>query len=200
MFRPWAAAARRWMLRAVIAVCLVGIGLAHGLPLWYQLHGERLLIVTSGSMEPDILAGDAVVIRRLQASELRVGQVVTFQAPGAKSYTTHRIVGIHKRYLVEEPGPQDRPSFFIQTQGDNNPKPDADFTPIGSVRGIVTSVLPDWGYFLAWAHSAEGRLLLFGPPLFIILAAEIASWWRPGAQDEPDPASRGSRATAPAPA
>jgi signal peptidase len=200
MNRPWVAAARRWIFRAVFAVSLVGILLAHGLPLWFQLHGERLLIVTSGSMEPDILAGDAVVIRQLQASELRVGQVVTFQAPGSKSYTTHRIVGIHKRYLVEDPGPEDRPSFFVQTQGDNNPKPDPDFTPIGSVRGIVTSVLPDWGYFLAWAHSAEGRLLLFGPPLLLILAAEALSWRRSADGSQPAAAPRRSRGTAPAPA
>lgn len=207
MSRHWGAAARRWVFRVVFAASLVGILLAHGMPLWYQLHHERVLIVTSGSMEPDIRAGDAVVIRRLQASELRVGQIVTFMAPGAERYTTHRIIGIHKRYLVEDPGPEDRPAFYVQTQGDSNPTPDADFTPIGSVRGIVTSVLPDWGFYLAWAHSDLGRLVLFMPPLTLILAAELLSWRRregdasPGASSGASSGSaRGSSATAPNPA
>ena len=95
------AAIRRWAFRVVFAVSLVGIIVTNGVPLWYRLHGDRLLVVTSGSMEPQIHAGDAVVIRPLTAPELRVGQVVTFQAPLSDRYTTHRIVAILRE-------PQDR--------------------------------------------------------------------------------------------
>jgi signal peptidase I len=176
----WAhAAVRRWAFGVVFAASLVGIIVSNAVPLWYRFHGERLLVVTSGSMEPGIHAGDAVVIRPLTAPELRVGQVVTFQAPQSDHYTTHRIVAILKRYLVKNPGPDDQPQYFIQTQGDHNRTPDPDLTQIGSIRGIVAETMPGWGRFLTWAHSAEGRLALFAPPLLLILGAELASWYHP---------------------
>lgn len=173
------AAIRRWTFSVVFAASLVGIIVANAVPLWYRFHSERLLVVTSGSMEPGIHAGDAVVIRPLTAPELRVGQVVTFQPPLSDHYTTHRIVGILKRYLVKTPGPDDQPQYFIRTQGDHNRTPDPDLTQIGSIRGIVTEVMPGWGHFLTWAHTAEGRLVLFAPPLLLILGAELASWYTP---------------------
>ncbi len=172
------AAFRRWTFRIVFAASLVGLVVSNAVPLWYQAHGSKLLVVTSGSMEPKIHPGDAVVIRPLAAPELRVGQVVTFRAPQASGYTTHRIIAIVKRYLVTNPGPNDQSQFFIQTQGDGNRTPDANLTPIGSIRGIVTEVLPGWGRFLIWAHTPEGRFLLFAPPLLLILGSELLSWRR----------------------
>ena len=172
-------AVRGWVYGLALAVSLAGVVVSNAVPLWYRAHGERLLIVTGGSMAPKIAPGDAVVIRPLQATELRVGQVVTFQAPQSERYTTHRIVGIEQRYLVKDPGPDDHPAYFIRTQGDNNRTPDPDLTPIGSIRGIVIETLPGWGHFLTWAHTPEGRLALFGPPLVLILACELWSWRRP---------------------
>ena len=170
---------RRWLYGAALVVSLTGVVLSNAVPLWYRVHGERLLVVTSGSMAPKIAPGDAVVIRPLSATELRVGQVVTFQAPMSDRYTTHRIVEIVQRSLVKNPGPDDDPQYFIRTQGDNNRTPDPDLTPIGSIRGIVIATLPGWGHFLTWAHSPEGRLALFGPPLLLILCCELWSWRRP---------------------
>jgi len=172
-------AVRRWAFRAAFLVSLIGILVANAVPLIYRFHGERLLVVTSGSMEPKIHAGDAVVIRPLAAPQLRIGQVVTFQAPGSDRYTTHRIIAIDRRYLVADPGPDDHEQYFIQTQGDHNPTPDPNLTPIGSIRGIVTETLPGWGRFLTWAHSPSGRFVLFAPPLLLLLGAELFSWRRP---------------------
>src|SRR5215813_6597871 len=92
---------RGWAYGLALAVSLAGVLLSNAVPLWFRAHGERLLIVTGGSMAPRIAAGDAVVIRPLEATELRVGQVVTFQAPQSERYTTHRIVAIEQRYLVK---------------------------------------------------------------------------------------------------
>ncbi len=172
-------AVRGWAYGLALAVSLVGVVLSNAVPLWYRFHGERLLVVTGGSMAPQIAAGDAVVIRPLEATELRVGQVVTFQAPQSDRYTTHRIVAIEQRYLVKSPGPDDHPAYFIRTQGDNNRTPDPDLTPIGSIRGIVVETLPGWGHFLTWAHGPDGRLVLFGPPLALILGCELWSWRHP---------------------
>jgi signal peptidase len=195
---------RGWAYGLALAVSLVGVVLSNAVPLWYRFHGERLLVVTGGSMAPWIAAGDAVVIRPLEATELRVGQVVTFQAPQSDRYTTHRIVAIEQRYLVKSPGPDDHAAYFIRTQGDNNRTPDPDLTPIGSIRGIVVETLPGWGHFLTWAHSPSGRLVLFGPPLALILGCELWSWRHPrrkgaAVPSATGPAASSSRAKAPTP-
>ena len=51
-------------------------------------------------------------------------------------------------------------------------------TPVTNVRGVVVAVKEGWGRQLLWAHSPRGRLLLFGPPLLLLLGAEVSSWFR----------------------
>lgn len=181
----WGRRARRWGFRAVFAVSMTLALLAYGVPLWYHVHGQRILVVTSGSMAPTFNAGDAVVITKISPSELRPGQVVTFW-PIAKDarLTTHRIINLLERPdLVHGEttvllGPDGKPqmSQYIQTQGDANSGPDYDLTPVSNVRGAVTGVKRGWGYPLGYAHSPLGRLLIFAPPLVLLLLAELLSW------------------------
>ncbi|HEY5183647.1 MAG TPA: signal peptidase I [Actinomycetes bacterium] len=188
------ARARRWAFRLAFALSVVGLIAAFGTPLWFRLHGQKLFIITSGSMEPNILPGDAVVIQPIGSDELRVGQMVTFRntvpvkGPTGQvtTYTTHRIVAI-KQVNVQDPttgqfikdgtgGNVGR--WFIQTKGDNNRDPDPNLTPVQEILGQVVQVLPRWGYFFHFAQSRQGLLLLFTPPLLLILGAEVLSWGR----------------------
>jgi signal peptidase len=43
------------------------------------------------------------------------------------------------------------------------------------VRGIVLNVYPRWGWVLDWAGSAQGRLVMLGPPLLALAVLEIMS-------------------------
>lgn len=67
----------------------------------------RTLTVLSGSMAPAIPAGSVVVVAPMAARDLRVGDVITFQAPTG-SVVTHRVV------RIDQPG--DHP--IIETKGD----------------------------------------------------------------------------------
>jgi signal peptidase len=174
----------RWVFRGVLAFFVTLIVASYAVPLAYQLRGERLLVVTSGSMAPEIQAGDAVVVRQISsAAQLRVGQVVTFLPRASTLLITHRITGLVP--VVRRDPIDDRPVLdalgnpvldpYIRTQGDANDTPDADLTPATQVRGIVSEVHAGWGYPLGWAHSPMGRLLLFGPPLLMLLGAEALS-------------------------
>jgi signal peptidase I len=186
------ARARRWAFRLAFALSLVGLIAAFGTPLWFRLHGQKLFIITSGSMEPNIIPGDAVVIQPIGSDELRVGQMVTFrntvpvEGPNGQvtTYTTHRIVAI-KRVELQDPATgqlltdgtgSNRSGWFIQTKGDNNNAPDPNLTPVQEILGQVVQVLPRWGYFFHFAQSRQGLLLLFAPPLLLILGAEVLSW------------------------
>ena len=69
-------------LWTVVAVFGLAYATSLAVPLWFQVHGQRLLIVTSGSMSGSEAggfdAGDAVVMRKItDASQLKVGQVVS---------------------------------------------------------------------------------------------------------------------------
>jgi signal peptidase len=175
---------RRWAFRGVIAVFVLAILASYAVPLWFQLRGDRLLVVTSGSMAPEIHAGDAVVVQQVtSASQLKVGQVVTFNPLRSTTLITHRIQAL--TMIVRRDPTSDTPVLdqtgqpyvdpYIRTKGDANESPDADLTPATQVRGIVREVHPGWGYLLGWAHSPMGRLLLFGPPLLMLVAAEVLS-------------------------
>ncbi len=180
-----------WPLRRMLFVAVLGAFIAvilasYAVPLYFQLRGEQLLVVTSGSMAPEVQPGDAVVIRPVtDASQLRLGQVVTFRPVGSSMLVTHRIVGLTAlKKLDDTTGDpitvgKDGKDFvyepYIRTKGDANEDPDPNLTPAASVRGIVLSSYSGWGFALSWAHSPVGRLVLFGPPLAMLVFAELRS-------------------------
>jgi signal peptidase I len=158
-------------------------------PLWYEVHHQRLLIVTSGSMAPSFRAGDAVVLKAIQdPSELRPGQVVSFWPPGSDELVTHRIQGLVRMPVLEQEAATGRtvpvldPSTgapilreHLITRGDANPTPDPDAVPVSRVRGVVLGVHAHWGAVLRWTQSDVGRLLMLGPPLLTLAGMELAA-------------------------
>ena len=162
-------------------------------PLWFQTHGQRLLIVTSGSMSGTgsggFDAGDAVVLRSItDASQLKVGQVVSYWPPGSDRLVTHRIVALQSLPVLQQDvatgrmvatldpttgKPLKKP--YVITQGDANSSPDPDATPYTRVRGVVLHVYHEWGWVLQWARSPEGRLGMLAPPLTALAVMEVIS-------------------------
>lgn len=192
--RPGRVRPRRAWWRVAVTALLWTVVLAGGLayaaslavPLWYQAHGQRLLIVTSGSMAPRFVAGDVVVLRAItDASELKVDQVVTFRPVGSENLVTHRIVELHQLPALEqEPGSgrmvpllDDDGNQILQpyiiTRGDANAAPDPNATPVSRVRGVVIGWHHDWGTVLSWATSAKGRAVMLVPPLVALGLLEL---------------------------
>ncbi len=185
--------ALRTALWTVIVVCGIAYAGSLAVPLWFQANGQRLLIVTSGSMsgpeQGSFDAGDAVVMRRIDdPSQLRVGQVATFWPAGSDQLVTHRIIALRNLPVMQqdeatgrmvqttdpETGePLTRPYIF--TKGDANRTPDPDATPLSQVRGIILHVYPRWGWVLDWAGSARGRAAMLAPPLAALATLEILS-------------------------
>ncbi|MCV2394882.1 hypothetical protein OEB99_11225 [Actinotalea sp. M2MS4P-6] len=156
------------------------------LPYWYQLHGQRLLVVTSGSMSPFVEAGDVAVLQLIDdPSQLAVGQVATFYPPGSNHLVTHRIVDLQmypvmvqntltgrmEAQLDTSGSPIMRPYIF--TKGDANETRDPNATPLSGVRGVVVDAKADWGRWLGWAQSKVGRLALLAPPLLLLATLEL---------------------------
>jgi len=176
-------------LWAIAGLCVAGYATSLLVPLYFQLHDQRLLIVTSGSMSPYFDAGDAVVMRQItEPSQLRVGQVASFWPPGSDSLVTHRIVALKMLPVLQQDTASGRmvPTLdpatgkaaerpYIFTKGDANDAQDPDATPLSRVRGVILGVHPQWGAVLGWAHSSAGRLVMLAPPLAILAGMELTS-------------------------
>ena len=127
-----------------------------------RLTGHQLVVVTGGSMDPVLHAGDALLVRHVTGAQLRPGLVVTFRSARGP-LTTHRIVAL--RTVAGQP--------HLQTRGDANRTPDPDFSPTSAVVGAPVLVLPH-GRWLQWLLASErGHLALFGPLLLAVLLHEL---------------------------
>ena len=74
-------------------VLVVAVALAVALALVPRLLGGGALTVLTGSMEPTLSPGDMVVVRPVEAADVRIGDVVTFQpVSDDPTLITHRVV------------------------------------------------------------------------------------------------------------
>lgn len=177
---------------AVVLACLGAYAVVLAVPLWFQVQDQRLLVVTSDSMAPHFRAGDAVVVQAVtDASELRVGQVISFWPTGGERLVTHTIVdlpmiqdmapdpgtGVMEPVVREDGTPVTR--AYVVTKGAANQENDPDATPVSRVRGVVLGVHEGWGVGIGWAHSPTGRWVMLAPPLVLLALLELTA--APGA-------------------
>lgn len=135
--------------------------------------GWTPVVITSGSMEPGVRAGDIVVIEPIDATTtaLDVGDVITYRQPGLERLVTHRI------HTLAADG-------TYRTKGDANAQPDSDPLPPDAVEGRARLLVPYAG--LAAADPTARMILLVGV---------VALLWRRLQPRPNDPQRPGSLAT-----
>ncbi|WP_024291813.1 signal peptidase I [Lacrimispora indolis] len=105
-------------------------------------------VVLTGSMEPGIRPGDAVLIRKVQSEkemyQLKTGDVITFTRGGIT--ITHRIL----ETLYDEAG-----NVSFRTKGDNNKSPDNETVFPQDIKGIVIGNVPKAGIPVLLIKSGE---------------------------------------------
>lgn len=139
-----------------------------------QLAGaDESFVVLSGSMEPTLSAGDAVLVRSILPGSVGVGDVITFER-GEGPTTTHRVVAVH-------------PEGF-ETKGDANEDVDAGLVPRTALVGKVVLVIPLLGYAIRFAGTPAGIVALVVLPLALLAATEVGTVSRGlGRLREPEP-------------
>ena len=142
-----------------------------------SILGYRFYQVLTDSMAPQadspkggFYSGDIVVVKLMNGSEVKEGDVVTFGVGEGERYLTHRMV----ERLDELNG---EPGDYIVTKGDANNTNDP---PISADRvfGKVTFVIPKMGTFLAFIQENVWLCLVcalstFG--FFLVLKAYFLS-------------------------
>ncbi|MEA2449817.1 MAG: signal peptidase [Thermoleophilaceae bacterium] len=154
-----------WLVFGVLA----GTVVAAGAPV---LFGMRSFTVLSGSMEPVLDVGDVVVAKPVVATDLRVGDVITFPDEERRELVTHRVRSIH---LAGS-------RAAIETRGDANSASEHWSVAADGRVGRVAYHVPLVGYALVWTHGRLARLLLIVIPALALGALELGRIWRPRAE------------------
>ena len=122
----------------------------------------KILVVLSGSMEPDIKTGAVVLVKPV--SEYSVGDVITFgPVTKTKPPTTHRIVDVEVQ----------SGSMLYVTKGDANEDPDGRPVAEKDVLGKVLFSVPYFGFVIDFARKPLGFALIIGVPAAVIIGDEI---------------------------
>ena len=158
----------QWAVRALLAVAglvlvVVGIG---------PLTGTyRLASVLSGSMGPGMPAGSMAVLVPLDPAAVRVGDVITYEAPIDRRVVTHRVVE------VVEPGPHP----VLRTKGDANASPDPwEARLAGATAWRRVAVIPYAGTVIRFLRSAPVHHATVQVVPALLLAAMLLAIWSPG--------------------
>lgn len=106
--------------------------------------GLQPLVVRSGSMEPAVPTGSMVLVRRVPASAIRVGDVVTVERAD-HTRVTHRVVALTRS----------GPAAQLTLKGDANQDPDPAPVTVTSAQRLVFSA-GGVGRFIAWLATPAG--------------------------------------------
>jgi signal peptidase len=141
---------------ALAALAVAAIGPRLGL--------YRMETVLSGSMQPTFSAGDLIIVTPQPVSQVRVGQIISYQIPiGDHHVESHRVTRVERR------GSQ----TIIESRGDNNAAADpwrAQLTSHTTWRERL--VVPKLGWLIIWMRQPLAQHLSV-----IVIPCLLAVWW-----------------------
>ncbi len=166
----WPVMIASWLAWGVV----IGLIVAVTVPAAFGMHPMTVL---TGSMRPTIQPGDMVVDEPIPATEIRIGDIVTFRDPHEDRTITHRI------RTVEISEGQAR----VTTRGDANDTVEKWQIPVDGKVGRVAYTVPKIGYPVTWGHTRNGRLALISLPALLLTFSALLRIWR---SDEREPEGR----------
>ena len=123
-------------------------------------------VIVSGSMEPIIKVRDAVLVRRYDPDDVKVGDVITYRATDETYYgilITHRVVDIQY---------ENGKKIYV-TKGDNNPTIDRSPIEGNQIYGKVIMRIPKIGYIKYFLISSYGWIIAIVIPSLGIIIYDI---------------------------
>jgi signal peptidase len=120
-----------------------------------DLFGYKLYHVLTGSMEPELSAGDIIISRKYtDGMEIKIDDTVTFVGAG-NMLITHKVVGINE-------------SGTLTTQGTANPAPDAPI-PLSAVKAVMVRRSGFFTFLFNFLQKPAGFALFIGIPVAVLL-------------------------------
>ena len=129
------------------------------------IAGYKPMMVLTESMEDYIMAGDVIIVKDVDATTLKKGDVITFFDPLGNGSTTvtHRIIDV----VNDETG------LWFQTQGDNNNTPDRELVNADAVVGIYVSRIPYVANIALFMQTVPGLIISVFVPLCAFVAYDM---------------------------
>jgi len=148
------------VIGVLLLIAVVVPFLVYGFP---QVVGaDHGFVVLSGSMEPAMSPGDAIIVREVGPEEIEERDVITYQTD-SDTPTTHRVIDV-----VERDG-----SLTYQTKGDANEDADPGSVSPDQVIGEVLFVIPLLGYVVRFVNTTVGFAALVVVPLVLFTLSEL---------------------------
>lgn len=123
-----------------------------------SFFGYKPLTVLTNSMEPEISAGDMILVKEAGAAYVKENDIITFRT-GDQKVVTHRAVQV-------------TPEGFV-TKGDNNNIEDSWKVKPDSLIGKVVTILPNAGYIAKFISSKLGFALFVILPFLLFILIEV---------------------------
>jgi signal peptidase len=126
--------------------------------------GMNFFTIYGGSMMPTIPIGSVVAVKSVEASTIKVGDIITFRTgTEADKVATHRVVELSKG----------SGALSFRTAGDSNAKPDGNAVLAENVVGKVWFHVPFIGYLSSFVTTKLGFILLILVPGISIISLEV---------------------------
>lgn len=120
-------------------------------------------VILTQSMVPTINVNDAVLVKRSDVNDVKVGDIITFSSIDS-AYNgltiTHRIVGKQN----DKNG-----NYIFRTKGDNNPVDDRSYVPFNNIYGKVIFKMPKIGYLQQLISRPLGLISCIIIPILVVL-------------------------------
>lgn len=113
--------------------------------------GYRTYIVLTGSMEPEIMPNDMIIVRSCSQDSIKVGSIINFFPEGKTATVTHRVIEI-----LEKDG-----ETLYRTKGDNNNSADTDPVKYEQIQGTVAFKISKIGALLTNLLTGTGITVIF---------------------------------------
>jgi signal peptidase len=158
--------AGKWAGNIILGLVLCAVLFAFLVPTAFS---GSLAIVRSSSMEPAMRAGALAVMLPIDAEDVKVGDIITFDPPwdpNPEVIVSHRVVGV---YYNED--------ITFDTKGDATEESDPYWVPADSVQGRVVFSIPYLGYaansIVGYVRTWLGFVTLVCVPLAILVWSAV---------------------------
>lgn len=124
-------------------------------------------VIVSESMVPTIMVNDAIVVRRVENTDLKIGDIITFCSSDRmyKGLTvTHRLIGVQETTDG---------AYIYRTKGDNNTSPDTALVDFKNIYGKVVLKIPKFGYVKNFVSSSGGFVISIIIPILLVIVYEV---------------------------
>ena len=151
---------RALALIIITAACIVGFLSIRGVMPFMAVYGI--------SMEPELQAGDLILIEEVDPSEVKVGDIIVFTIPAAvREYYNYPPIVAHRVLKIRELEKTEGVTF--RTKGDNTGEDPFTVRP-QDIRGQVSQQIPYLGLPFLFFQSQQGLI-------FIVLSLSLLTFY-----------------------